>query len=128
MPQTTGISTAAVPVLDKKPDIRPTMSMMAMISCRSLLAKRVTRPPILLAMPVSNRAWPTTNIPTQRITLELTYPSKASAGVRTPARQSPTDRMVAVSARGIFSSTNMITAKARKQRVRIVGFTEVPPS
>ena len=65
MPMTTGISTAAVPVLDRKPLIRPVMSMTAMMHWRSVLAKRVTRLPILFAMPVSKSAWPTMNIATQ---------------------------------------------------------------
>ena len=56
IPHTTGISTAAVPVLDRKPDMTPTITIMAVIRIRSLLANRVTKPPILCAIPVSNKA------------------------------------------------------------------------
>ena len=65
MPMTTGIRMAAVPVLDRKPLVRPVMSMTAMMHWRSVLAKRVTRLPILFAMPVSKSAWPTMNMATQ---------------------------------------------------------------
>ena len=123
MPTTTGMSTAALPVLDRNPDIRPVMTMMAMMSWRSDLANLVTRPPILLAMPVSNSACPTTNMATQRITLESTYPANACLGSRTPVTHRPTETIVAVRPKGIFSSTNIMIANARKQRVITVGFT-----
>lgn len=74
-------------------------------------------------MPVSNNACPTTNIATQRMTLESTYPANACLGSRTPVTHRPTETIVAVKPREIFSSTNIMIANARKQRVITVGFT-----
>ena len=127
MPQTTGIRTAAVPVLERKPDMRPTMTMMAMISILSVFAKRVTRPPILLAMPVSKRAWPTTNMPTQRMTLLLTYPAKVAEVSSTPVRLRPRATMVAVRPSGIFSRIKLMMANARNSRVIVVGDISCSP-
>ncbi|MPM18270.1 hypothetical protein SDC9_64676 [bioreactor metagenome] len=45
IPTTTGINTAAVPVLERTPDIKPVMAITAIISCRSVFANLVTRPP-----------------------------------------------------------------------------------
>ena len=47
IPITTGIRTAAVPVLESTPLIAPTMTMIAMISIRSVFANLVTIPPLL---------------------------------------------------------------------------------
>ena len=74
---TTGISTAAVPVFESTPLITPVMIIMAIISCFSDLAKCVTTPPILFAIPVSNSAPPTMNIATNRMTLLSTNPANA---------------------------------------------------
>ena len=84
-----GISTAAVPVLDKNPDMTPTITMIAMINVLSVLANLVTRPPILFAIPVSNSAWPTTNMPTQRITLLFTYCENVVDTSTTPVSVNP---------------------------------------
>lgn len=65
IPIATRIKLAAVPVLDKKPDIIPIMSIIAIINCRSVFANLVTTPPILFAMLVSNKAAPIMNL--QRI-------------------------------------------------------------
>ena len=56
IPHTTGMSTAAVPVFDKNPDITPTITIMATIRIRSVFANFVTTPPILFAIPVSKSA------------------------------------------------------------------------
>jgi hypothetical protein len=129
MPMTTGISTAAVPVLESTPLMRPTISMMATISPRSERANFVTRPPMSLATPVSNRAPPTTNIATNRITLLLTKPSKAAAGSSTPVSTRPIHTIIEVTPRGIFSRTNMTMANNRKSRVMtagLMGFLLIP--
>lgn len=55
--------------------------------------------------------------------LESTYPANACLGSRTPVTHRPTETIVAVRPRGIFSSTNIMIANARKQRVITVGFT-----
>ena len=117
MPMTTGIRTAAVPVLERKPLIRPTMTMMATMRLRSDLAKWVTMPPILLAMPVSNRAPPTMNMATNRMTLLSMKPAKAVLTSSTPVTTRPIQTIMDVTPRGIFSNTNMTTAKRRKSRV-----------
>jgi len=121
MPMTTGISTAAVPVLERTPLMRPTISMMAMMRLRSVLANLVTMPPISLAMPVSKRAPPTMNMATKRMTLLLMKPLKAAFTSRTPVSTRPTQTIMEVRPRGIFSVTNMTTAKARKIRVMTAG-------
>ena len=121
MPITTGISTAAVPVLERTPLIRPTMTMMATMRLRSDFANLVTRPPISLAMPVSNRAPPTMNMATKRITLESIKPENAVLRSRTPVRHRPTQTIMEVRPRGIFSVTNMTMAKSRKSRVMVAG-------
>ena len=96
IPQTTGISTAAVPVLERNPDIIPTINIIAIISIFSDLANLVTIPPILLAIPVSNSACPTTNIPTQRITLLFTYCENVVDTSKTPVIVNPIAQMEAV--------------------------------
>ena len=128
MPMTTGIRTAAVPVLERTPLIRPTMTMIAMIRLRSVLANLVTRPPISLAMPVSNRAPPTMNMATKRMTLESMKPPNAVLRSRTLVRTRPTATIIEVRPRGIFSVTNMMIAKSRKSRVIIAGLMVLPPS
>ena len=120
IPQTTGISTAAVPVLDKNPDITPTITMIAMISVFSVLANFVTRPPILFAIPVSNNAWPTTNMPTQRITLLFTYCENVVVASTTPVRVRPMAQIEAVSPRGIFSRMKLMMVNTRNSNVIVV--------
>ena len=127
MPMTTGISTAAVPVLESTPLINPTMTMMATMRLRSDLANFVTRPPISLAMPVSNRAPPTMNMATKRMTLESIKPENAVLRSRTLVSTRPTATIIEVRPRGIFSVTNITTAKRRKSRVMIAGLMGVPP-
>ena len=120
IPQTTGISTAAVPVLDKNPDIAPTITIIAMISVRSVLANFVTIPPILFAIPVSNNACPTTNMPTQRITLLFTYCANVVDASNTPVSVRPSAQIVAVRPSGIFSSMKLIIVNARNSNVMVV--------
>ena len=72
-------------------------------------------------MPVSKSAWPTMNMATQRMTLLLTKPAKAVLASRTPVMVRPIQTIIAVSARGIFSQTNITTAKARNKRVIVLG-------
>lgn len=120
IPQTTGISTAAVPVLERNPDIIPTINIIAIISIFSDLANLVTIPPILLAIPVSNSACPTTNIPTHSITLLFTYPANVSFTVSTLVRFRPSATIVAVSPSGIFSSMKLTTANNKNSNVIVV--------
>ncbi len=121
IPITTGISTAAVPVLERKPLIRPTITMIATMSPLSVLANPVTRPPISFAMPVSNNAPPTMNIATNRMTLLLMKPLKASLTLNTFVSTRPTHTIMDVNPSGIFSVTNMTMANARKIRVITAG-------
>ena len=124
IPITTGISTAAVPVLDKTPLISPTITMIAIISIFSVFAKRVTIPPILLAIPVSNNAPPTMNMATKRITLLSINPAKAVFTSSTPVTTSPQQTIIDVTPNGIFSSTNMTTANRRNNSVMVDGLIE----
>ncbi len=121
IPITTGIRTAAVPVLDRNPLIAPTITIMATISPRSVLANFVTRLPISLAIPVSNRAPPTMNMATNKITLLLIKPLNASLTLNTPVITRPIQTIMAVRPSGIFSVTNMTMANARKNNVMTAG-------
>ena len=121
IPRITGMRMAAVPVLDNTPDIKPVMIISTTINWRSLLAKRLTTPPILFAIPVSNKAPPITNIATNKITLVSTKPKNASFAGNTPVTAKPTVTTIAVTASGSFSSANIKTAKPRKQSVITLG-------
>ena len=116
-PITTGISTAAVPVLDNTPLIKPTITMIAIISCFSLLAKCVTTPPILLAIPVSNNAPPTINIDTKSITLLSIKPENAVFQSNTLVTTRPTQTIIDVTPNGSFSHTNMTIANNKNNNV-----------
>ena len=122
IPITTGISTAAVPVLERTPLISPTITMMAMISMRSVFANFVTIPPILFAIPVSKNAPPTINIATNKITLLSMNPANAVLTSKTPVTTNPQQTIMDVTPSGIFSNTNMTTAKSRNNNVIVVGF------
>ena len=91
-----------------------------MTSVFSVLANLVTIPPILFAMPVSNNACPTTNIPTQRITLLLTYCANVVDASNTPVSVRPSAQIVAVRPSGIFSSMKLTIANARNSRAMVV--------
>ena len=121
IPITTGIRTAAVPVLERTPLIRPTMTMIATIRLLSVLANFVTMPPISLAIPVSKNAPPTMNIATNRMTLESMKPANAVLTSRTRVTQRPTQTIMDVRPSGIFSVTNITMAKARKISVIVAG-------
>ena len=121
IPITTGIRTAAVPVLERTPLIRPTMTMIATIRLLSVLANFVTMPPISLAIPVSKNAPPTMNIATNRMTFESMNPAKAVLTSRTRVTQRPTQTIMDVRPSGIFSVTNITMAKARKINVIVAG-------
>ena len=54
-------------------------------------------------------------------TVLLTKPAKAVLASRTPVMVRPIHTIIAVSARGIFSQTNITTAKARNKRVIVLG-------
>ena len=112
---------AAVPVLDKKPLMMPVTSITETISCRSVLANRVTMPPTLLAMPVSKKAPPMTNMATNRIRLLSTKPAKASLGLSTPVRTSTIRAIMDVTARGSFSVTNRMMTSTSKVKVMAMG-------
>ena len=122
IPITTGISTAAVPVLERTPLISPTITMMAMISIFSVFANFVTIPPILFAMPVSKNAPPTINIATNKMTLLSINPANAVLTSKTPVTTSPQQTIMDVTPSGIFSNTNITTAKRRNSNVIVVGF------
>ena len=128
IPMTTGISTAAVPVLESTALINPTMTIMATISIRSVFANFVTIPPILFAIPVSNRAPPTINIATNKMTLLSMKPAKAVLISRTPVTTSPIQTIIDVTPSGIFSSTNMITANRRNNNVIVVALICITPN
>ena len=118
---TTGIRIAAVPVFDKTPLIRPTITIIATIRPRSVFANFVTRPPIAFAIPVSKSAPPTMNIATNKITFELINPENASPTSSTPVTTSPTHMIIDVNPSGIRSVTNITMANARKSNVIIAG-------
>ena len=118
IPITTGMRIAAV--LERKPLITPTITMIAMISCLSVLAKCVTTPPILFAIPVSNSAPPTMNIATNKITLLSMNPENAVCQSNTPVTTSPTQTIIDVTPSGIFSSMNMMIANARNSNVIVI--------
>ena len=126
IPITTGIRTAAVPVLERTPLMSPTITMIATMRLRSVLANLVTMPPISLAMPVSKKAPPTMNMATNRITLESMNPAKAVLTSRTPVTQRPTQTIMDVRPSGIFSVTNITMAKARRINVIVAGFISFP--
>ena len=126
IPMTTGIRTAAVPVLDNTPLMRPTITIIAMISILSVFANFVTIPPILFAMPVSNNAPPTMNMETNKMTLLSMNPSKAVLTSRTPVTTRPIQTIMDVTPSGIFSSTNMITANRRNSSVIVDGLIATP--
>ena len=121
IPITTGINTAAVPVLESTPLISPTITMMATIRLRSVFANFVTTPPISFAMPVSNKAPPTINIATNRMTLLSMNPENTVFQSRTPVITRPTQTIIEVSPKGIFSVTNMMIANARNNKVIVAG-------
>ena len=117
---TTGISTAAVPVLESTPLIKPTITMIATISERSEPANLVTIAPILFAIPVSKSAPPTMNIATNKMTLLSMNPANAVFTSNTPVTTRPQQTIIDVTPSGIFSNTNMITANRRNNRVIVV--------
>ncbi|MBT9134900.1 MAG: hypothetical protein DDT38_01642 [Firmicutes bacterium] len=79
MPIVTGSSTAVVLVLDNAAESTAASTITAAISPRSLPpASLVKKLPALVATPVENSASPTINMPTKRITEELTKPLNAS--------------------------------------------------
>ena len=121
IPITTGMRTAAVPVFESTPLISPTITIIAMISCLSVLAKCVTTPPILFAIPVSNNAPPTINIATKRITLLSINPEKAVFQSSTPVITRPTHTIMDVTPSGIFSHTNITTANNKNKSVIVAG-------
>ena len=121
IPTTTGINIAAVPVFESIPDKTPTIIIIAIISCFSVLANLVTIPPILLAIPVSNKAPPTINMATKSITLVLINPAKAVLESNTPVTTNPKHTVIDVTARGIFSHINMTAANIIKQIVIDIG-------
>ena len=127
IPVTTGIRTAAVPVLERTPLMEPTMIIMAAISVRSPLANRVTMLPIRPAIPVSNSAPPTMNMATKRMTLESMNPAKAVLTSSTPVTTRPQQTIMEVSPSGSFSVTNMRIAKRRNSRVMVDGFIQLHP-
>ena len=127
IPTTTGISTAAVPVLDSTPLITPTITMIATISILSVLANRVTKLPILFAIPVSNRAPPTMNIATNKITLLSINPAKAVPTSKTPVTTRPIHTIMEVTPSGSFSITNITIANARNRRVIVAWLISFPP-
>ena len=90
---------------------------MAIMSCLSVLAKCITSPPILLAIPVSNKAPPTINIATNKITLLSIKPEKASLIVKTFVKTKPTHTIIEVTLKGIFSVTNITIANNKKIKV-----------
>ncbi len=101
----------------RNPDITPTITMIAMISVFSVLANLVTSPPILFAIPVSNSAWPTTNMPTQRITLLFTYCENVVDTSTTPVSVNPIAQIEAVSPSGIFSRMKLMIVNTRNNSV-----------
>ena len=117
IPITTGIITAAVPVLDKKPDIIPVSIIIAIIRIVSFLANLLTTLPTSTATPVSKKAAPIINIAINKITLESTKPLKASVAVNTPERCNPTATIIAVIDNGIFSNANITIANTRNPNV-----------
>ena len=121
IPITTGIKTAAVPVLESTPLINPTIIMIAMISCLSVLAKCVTTPPILFAIPVSNNAPPTINIATNKMTLLSINPANAVFQSNTPVTTRPTQMIMDVTPSGIFSHTNITMANNKNNNVIVAG-------
>ena len=121
IPITTGIRTAAVPVLERTPLISPTITMIATMRLRSVFANFVTIPPISFAIPVSKKAPPTMNMATNKMTLESMKPAKAVLTSRTLVTQRPTHTIIEVRPSGIFSVTNITTAKARKSNVMVAG-------
>ena len=117
IPITTGIRTAAVPVFESTPLINPTITIIAMISCLSDLAKCVTTPPILFAIPVSNNAPPTMNMATNKITLLLINPEKAVFQSSTPVMISPIQTIIDVTPSGSFSHMNIMIANSKNTNV-----------
>src|SRR5699024_679116 len=117
IPITTGINTAAVPVVDKSPDIRPVITITEIIRRLSVFANYVTLPPTFCAMPVSKKAAPTMNIAIHKRTLLSTKPAKASSGSITPVKASPTATILAVTDKGIFSKANITIAKIKNIKV-----------
>ena len=87
------------------------------MSCFSDLAKCVTTPPILLAIPVSNNAPPTINIATNNITLLSINPEKAVFQSRTPVITSPTQTIIDVTPSGSFSHMNIMIANNKNINV-----------
>ena len=108
-----GMRTAAVPVLDRNADMMPDTAITAAIIWRSVLANFVTMPPILWAMPVSNRAPPTTNIAMNMITFVLTNPEKTSPASRILNRNRTNGTATAIAATGILFHRNRIIATTR---------------
>jgi hypothetical protein len=94
---------------------------MAMMSWRSVLAKCVTIPPILFAIPVSNSAPPTINIATNKITLLSINPANAVLKSNTPVTTRPTQIIIEVTPSGIFSHTNITMANNKNNNVIVAG-------
>ena len=127
VPMTIGIKIAAVPVLERKPLMMPVTSMTATMSSRSVWANLVTMPPTRLAIPVSKKQPPITNIATKRIRLLSTKPPKASLGLRTPVRTRTRSAMMDVTASGIFSQTNITITNKSSANVMATGDIAIPP-
>ncbi len=83
---TTGINTAAVPVLDKNPDRSPVIIIIAIIKRVSVFATLVTKLPTSTARPVSKNAAPTINIPINNNTFVSTNPANAAFADNTPVK------------------------------------------
>ena len=115
-------------MLDNTPLIKPTITIIAMISILSDFANFVTIPPILFAIPVSNKAPPTMNMATKRITLLSMNPANAVLTSSTPVTTSPQQTIIDVTPSGIFSNTNITTANARNNNVIVDGLISRPPS
>ena len=108
-------------MLESTPLINPTIIMIAMISCLSVLAKCVTTPPILFAIPVSNNAPPTINIATNKMTLLSINPANAVFQSNTPVTTRPTQMIMDVTPSGIFSHTNITMANNKNNNVIVAG-------
>ena len=119
IPITTGIITAAVPVLDKKPDIIPVIPMMTIMSILGVLANRVIPSPIFWAIPVSKNVQPTINIAINNNTLGSIKPANASFALNTPVKDNPIATIIADIDRGIISKVNITIAKTKNNKVII---------
>ena len=127
IPMTTGIITAAVPVLDKNPDINPVIPITTINNFLGVLAKCVIPFPIFSAMPVSKKAHPTINIAINSKTLGSTKPANASFAVSTPVKDNPIATIIAEIDKGIISKVNMTIANIKNKSVIIDSSICSPP-